>query len=112
MIPLSVNIFCDVRLERATTQSARALVLARYSTSSSASDVESVHQNLLPVIKNWAGANLLDVSFSGSCANGTSIKGSTDVDLFISLSPYTSGSARDIDPDWEEIEKLERTLTL
>jgi hypothetical protein len=51
---------------------------------------------LLPVIRNWAGSYLLSVAFSGSYAKGTGVKGSTDVDLFISLDPQTPRSLKEI----------------
>jgi len=53
-------------------------------------------QSLFPTIKAWANNYLLEVRFSGSTAKGTAIRGSTDVDLFISLNPDTPGSLRDI----------------
>lgn len=43
-------------------------------------------------IKDWAGEYLNEVHFSGSYAKGTGVKGSADLDLFISLksdTPYT-----------------------
>ncbi|MNI02603.1 hypothetical protein D3C73_554860 [compost metagenome] len=43
-------------------------------------------------IKSWAGDFLNEVHFSGSYAKGTGVKGSADLDLFISLksdTPYT-----------------------
>jgi hypothetical protein len=51
---------------------------------------------LLPVIKNWAGNILLGVDFSGSYAKGTGVKGSTDVDLFISLDSQTPKTLKEI----------------
>jgi hypothetical protein len=56
----------------------------------------NMREILLPVIKNWAGNVLLDVAFSGSFAKGTGVKGSTDVDLFISLDPQTSQNLKEI----------------
>jgi hypothetical protein len=53
-------------------------------------------QQLYPIIKSWANKFLLGVSFSGSYAKGTGVKGSTDVDLFISLDPQTSGTLKEI----------------
>jgi hypothetical protein len=51
---------------------------------------------LLPIIKSWAGAHLLETTYSGSYAKCTAIRGATDVDLFISLSPDTPGTLKDI----------------
>jgi hypothetical protein len=53
-------------------------------------------QQLYPIIKTWANKFLLGVSYSGSYAKGTGVKGSTDVDLFISLDPQTPGSLKEI----------------
>jgi len=51
---------------------------------------------LLPLIQNWANKFLLDVAFSGSFAKGTGVKGSTDVDLFISLDSETPQTLKEI----------------
>lgn len=53
-------------------------------------------QQLYPTIKAWANKYLLEVSFSGSYAKGTTIRGSTDVDLFISLDSQTPGTLKEI----------------
>ncbi len=53
-------------------------------------------QNLYPIIQQWAGQNLLGVTYSGSYAKGTAIRGGTDVDLFISLKHDTPENLRDI----------------
>jgi hypothetical protein len=55
-----------------------------------------IGQAALPLLQEWAGRSLLGVSYSGSYAKGTAIRGGTDVDLFISLSPDTPGSLKDI----------------
>jgi hypothetical protein len=60
------------------------------------SQAYSVAQQIYPVIKKWADGYLLEVSFSGSYAKGTGIKGSTDVDLFISLDPNTPDTLKQI----------------
>lgn len=49
-----------------------------------------------PVIQQWAGQYLLDVSLSGSNAKGTAIQGATDADFFISLHPNTQETLKDI----------------
>jgi len=51
---------------------------------------------LYPLIKDWSNTYLLGVEYSGSYAKGTTVRGSADVDLFISLSPNTSETLRDI----------------
>jgi len=48
------------------------------------------------VVKEWAGAYLLGVDFSGSYAKGTAISLGTDADLFISLSPAVSQSVKEL----------------
>jgi predicted nucleotidyltransferase len=53
-------------------------------------------QSLSPIIQQWAGQYLLDFDFSGSTAKGTGVKGSNDVDLFISLDPQTSFTLKEI----------------
>ena len=40
---------------------------------------------ILPVIQSWAGSVLNGVSYSGSYAKGTAIRGCSDVDIFISI---------------------------
>ncbi len=64
-----------------------AIILSNYQVYCSiGSSSYNERQILSPVIKNWANASLLDFDFSGSTAKGTGVKGSTDVDFFISLS--------------------------
>jgi hypothetical protein len=52
-----------------------------------------IRERLLPALTRWAGPNLESVSFSGSFAKNTAIRGPSllpgefDVDLFVSLSP-------------------------
>jgi len=47
--------------------------------------VELTVADLYPYIHQWAGERLIKVQYSGSFAKGTTIRGGTDVDLFISL---------------------------
>ncbi|MEZ2142222.1 nucleotidyltransferase domain-containing protein [Bradyrhizobium sp. DN5] len=49
-----------------------------------------------PVIEQWAGRYLLDVTPSGSYAKGTANKSGTDLDLFISLSPDTAETLSEV----------------
>ncbi|MBK9967219.1 MAG: nucleotidyltransferase [Holophagales bacterium] len=48
------------------------------------------------VIRRWAGSQLLGMALSGSYAKGTAVRGDADVDLFISLSPTTKETLREI----------------
>jgi hypothetical protein len=64
-------------------------ILANYQLATGVgSAAYNVRGTMLPIIQRWAGNFLLDFSFSGSYAKGTGVKGSTDVDLFISLDPH------------------------
>lgn len=51
---------------------------------------------LTPIVREWAGSYLLDVSPSGSFAKGTANHSGTDIDLFISLSQNTSNTLSEI----------------
>jgi hypothetical protein len=74
-----------------------ASVLSNYQVNTRiGSPPHNERQILLPVIQNWASNFLLDVAFSGSFAKGTSVKGSTDVDLFISLDSQTPRTLKEI----------------
>jgi hypothetical protein len=53
-------------------------------------------QGLYPLIVKWANQYLLGVTYSGSYAKGTVIKGGTDVDFFISLRHETPENLRDV----------------
>jgi len=58
--------------------------------------VQRAKDELDPIVKDWAGRYLISTSISGSFAKGTSITLGSDFDLFISLSPDTPGTLRDI----------------
>lgn len=60
------------------------------------SPVRGVQATLEPAIREWANRFLIAVSPSGSFAKGTANKSSTDIDLFISLSPETKETLKDI----------------
>src|ERR1700744_917420 len=63
-------------------------ILAREQVSSGlASPALFVPGIVRPIIERWAGRYLLDLAPSGSYAKGTANRSSTDLDLFISLSP-------------------------
>jgi predicted nucleotidyltransferase len=52
-------------------------------------------QSLIKHIKEWAGKDLADIFVSGSSAKGTALKGSSDLDLFISLKSGMSDRLED-----------------
>ena len=58
--------------------------------------VYEVGQRLRGQVQRWYSGRLLRVHNSGSLAKGTSIRGGTDLDLFISLRPRTGKSLRAI----------------
>jgi Nucleotidyltransferase domain len=60
------------------------------------SPVRGVQTTLQPIIQEWAGAQLSNVSPSGSFAKGTANRSGTDIDLFISLSQNTSETLKEI----------------
>ena len=51
---------------------------------------------LTPIIRQWAGTQLVSIFPSGSYSKNTAILGSSDVDLFISLKSDTTTSLKDI----------------
>jgi hypothetical protein len=63
---------------------------------SSNSPVLGVRATVLPTLLAWAGNLLLSVEPSGSFAKGTANRSGTDIDLFVSLSPDTTVSLKDI----------------
>ena len=60
------------------------------------SPVRSVQATLEPSIREWANRFLVSISPSGSFAKGTANKSGTDIDLFISLSPETKETLKEI----------------
>lgn len=56
----------------------------------------SAGNEVYPIIQQWAGEQLREVRFSGSNAKGTAIRGTTDVDLFISLKNGTQETLKQI----------------
>jgi hypothetical protein len=62
------------------------LLLAKYTVSNgNASPAHQAAATIIPPLKEWAGAHLLEIAYSGSYAKGTAISLGTDVDLFLSL---------------------------
>lgn len=60
------------------------------------SPVRGVQAVLLPILRQWAGTSLSDVSPSGSFAKGTANRSGTDIDLFISLLQNTPETLKQI----------------
>jgi hypothetical protein len=60
------------------------------------SPVRQMRDAFLPLLEEWAGNLLLSVEPSGSFAKGTAVISGTDIDLFISLSPSTIATLKDI----------------
>lgn len=60
------------------------------------SPVRNVQTVIRPIIQEWAGVYLVNVSPSGSFAKGTANRSGTDIDLFISLSQDTPNTLKDI----------------
>ena len=60
------------------------------------SPVRGVQAILEPAIRAWANRFLISVSPSGSFAKGTANRSGTDIDLFISLSPDTRETLKEI----------------
>jgi hypothetical protein len=53
-------------------------------------------QQIVPLIRGWAGHWLLGIEYSGSFAKGTAVHGDADIDLFISLSRETPFTLQNI----------------
>jgi hypothetical protein len=72
-------------------------IIAKYAlTGGLTPEAQFAAQHIHEIIKKWAGEYLLNVSYSGSSAKGTAIRGVADVDLFISLKPETPNTLADI----------------
>ena len=57
---------------------------------------EFAAQDVYSCVTGWAGPHLQRVQYSGSFAKGTTVRGGTDVDLFVSLKPSMGGPLRDL----------------
>jgi len=55
-----------------------------------------VQTTLMPILRQWAGDNLLGVYPSGSFMKGTAVRSGTDIDLFLSLSEHTDGTLKEV----------------
>jgi hypothetical protein len=51
---------------------------------------------LVPVLQEWAGQFLVDIAPSGSFAKGTANRSGTDLDIFVSLSPDTNETLKQV----------------
>lgn len=60
------------------------------------SPVRAVQAHLMPTLSKWGNRYLQSVTVSGSFAKGTANKSGTDIDLFISLSPDTPDSLKEV----------------
>ena len=63
-------------------------VLDRYPAGAGILTVTALRATIDPVIRNWAGGYLREISVSGSNAKGTAVGGQTDLDLFISVASH------------------------
>jgi len=53
-------------------------------------------QQIVPVLRQWAGQYLSGIELSGSVAKGTANSGANDMDLFIAMSSSTPGTLKEI----------------
>lgn len=60
------------------------------------SSVRGVQSTLAPLIRDWAGIQLVSINPSGSFAKGTANASGTDIDLFISLAADTTNPLKEI----------------
>lgn len=57
---------------------------------------ENIGRTVASPIREWAGEMLEAMFYSGSYAKGTAVRGTSDVDVFISLKPQTTESLKEI----------------
>jgi hypothetical protein len=60
------------------------------------SPAKIAQMELTPIVRDWAGGFLLDITPSGSFAKGTANRSGTDVDLFISISESCTNTLKEI----------------
>lgn len=60
------------------------------------SPVRGVQATISPLIRAWAGTQLVSINPSGSFAKGTANRSGTDIDLFISLAVDTTNPLKEI----------------
>ncbi len=74
-----------------------AAVLKRYELPTGPdSPAEKATEELGRLITAWAGRYLMSLTTTGSYAKGTRVRGSTDLDLLVSLGPRTKGGPHQI----------------
>ena len=56
----------------------------------------ALQTTLMPVLRQWAGDNLVGVYPSGSFMKGTAVRSGTDIDLFLSLSEHTNETLKEV----------------
>jgi hypothetical protein len=71
-------------------------VIAKYAQTSRPPTATAAANAVAPILRAWGGQYVIEISYSGSSAKGTAIRGLADVDLFVSLSPETPGTLADI----------------
>jgi hypothetical protein len=55
-----------------------------------------VQTTLMPILRQWAGDNLIGVYPSGSFMKGTAVLSGTDIDLLLSLSEHTTETLKEV----------------
>ena len=73
-----------------------ASIINKYALFSRPAASTSAATSVATILQSWAGQYLLGITYSGSSAKGTAIKGLADVDLFISLDPQTPQTLAEI----------------
>jgi len=72
-------------------------VLQKYALPTGPSSPAAMSANTIaPLVRQWAGQSLIDLFPSGSYAKGTAVRGSTDIDLFLSFRADTQGTLNDL----------------
>jgi hypothetical protein len=71
-------------------------IINKYALFSRPATSTSAAEAVATILQSWAGQYLLEITYSGSSAKGTAIRGLADIDLFISLAPQTPGTLADI----------------
>jgi hypothetical protein len=71
-------------------------IITKYAQTSRPLAATEAANAVAAILRNWGGQYVLEISYSGSSAKGTAIRGLADVDLFISLSSETPGTLADI----------------
>lgn len=73
-----------------------SILAAHQLTYADAAIIQTTSAQVAGVITSWAGQWLGEIKYAGSYAKGTGVRGSSDVDLFISLNHDTPGSISDL----------------